>query len=335
MSANGLSPAALAVDLGGTTLKGAVVGPDGRPLHRESCPTPDGGDDVTQALGDLLIRMRDRAAELGAEVAAAGIVTPGIVDDGGGSVGYASNLGWRDVPLAELMAGRVGVPVAVGHDVRAAGLAERLLGEGRDEPELFYLAIGTGVAAAIFDDDEVLPGATRSAGEIGHIPVFPDGEPCTCGQRGCLEVYLSGAGLARRYAARTRGAERTAEEIAARLGADPAADEVWTEGVRALALGLATVTLTLDPSAIILGGGVARAGAALLEPVRAELDRLLAWRPAPRVAGSALGTEGGRIGAAALAFRRAGLGRLVTDWTPATVIGGAAAARSGFPIPAP
>jgi glucokinase len=315
-------PAVLAVDLGGTSMRGAVVASDGRAVHRESVGTPSaGGERVIDDLGGLLLRLRSRAAALGLRAVGAGVVTPGIVDDAAGSVEYASNLGWRDVPLADRLRDRVGLPVAVGHDVRAAALAERLLGGAAGVRDVVHVAIGTGVAAGVYDAGSVVLGATRSTGEIGHIPVVPDGEPCTCGQRGCLEVYMSGAGLARRYLARS-GVPRSAEEIVGRLGADGDADAVWADAVRALSLGLATVTLLLDPELVVLGGGVSRAGDVLTDAVRTSVDGLLAWRAAPRIELSVLGGDGGRVGASALAFRAAGLGAVVDAWDRATVAAG-------------
>jgi glucokinase len=223
------------------------------------------------------------------------------------------------VPLVRLLRDRVGLPVAIGHDVRAAALAERLLGGASEVRDFVHVAIGTGVAAGLYDAGSVVLGASRAAGEVGHIPVIPDGELCTCGQRGCLEVYMSGAGLARRYLARTRE-PRTAQEIVARLGGDPAADEVWTDAVRALSLGLATVKLVLAPEHYVLGGGVSRAGDVLTDAVRSGVDELLVWRAAPRIEVSALGSDAGRVGASALAFRAAGLDDVVGTWSRETVV---------------
>ncbi|MET4782889.1 ROK family protein [Glaciihabitans sp. UYNi722] len=308
-----VTSAVLAVDLGGTSMKGAVVDAAGRTVHEEARPTPVGGDLVIEAVGDLLVALRERGESLGLRIVAGSVVSPGTIDDSTGVIGYASNLDWRDVPLGSLMAERAGVPVAIGHDVRAAGLAEQLLGAAGGVDDFVHVAIGTGVAAALFDSGTVLRGATSSPGELGHIPVIADGETCTCGQRGCLEVYMSGAGLARRYQARG-GEPRDAEQIVARLGSDPIADAVWAEAVHALALGLATVTQLLDPALVVLGGGLSRAGNTLLDPLRIALDAQLTWRPAPRIALSTLGSDAGRIGASVLAFRSIGLGDVVTRW---------------------
>jgi glucokinase len=312
-------PAVLAVDVGGMTIKSAIVRADGHAVHSESWPTPSGAERVIEELGNLLIAMKSRAESAGLRVIAVRVVCPGIIDDESGIVRYASNLDWRNVPLATLMGERIGIPVVVGHDVRAAGLAEQLLGAAVGASDFVHIPIGTGVAAALFESGAVILGATRSPGEVGHMPVFPDGESCTCGQRGCLEVYMSGAGLARRYLARG-GEPLDAETIVARLDTDPIAHEVWADAVRALCLGLATMTLLLDPALIVLGGGLSRAGDALLVPLRISLDQQLAWREAPRVEISTLGSNAGLIGASILAFRSVGMDAFVDHWQRETVI---------------
>jgi glucokinase len=292
--------AVLAVDLGGTAMKGAVVAEDRTVIAELHRPTPTTG--IVDALLDLL---RDLRAAAGADVVAAGVVTPGMLDEQRGVVHYASNLGWRDLPLRDILHDGLALPIAVGHDVRAAGLAERTVGAARAMRDFVLIPIGTGVAAALVSDGGTITGATGAAGEFGHIPVVPDGERCTCGQRGCLEVYVSGAGVARRYRA-AGGAALTTREIAARLGADPLADRIWAEAVDVLARGLAILTLLLDPGVIVLGGGFSQAGDALFTPLAERMREGLAWREPPVVVRSSLGGDAGRIGAALLAFSAVG-----------------------------
>ena len=141
------SPAVLAVDLGGTSMKGVVVGGDGREVASRSVPTPD--DDVVAALTSLLGELAGLAADHGVTPVGVGVVTPGSVDEARGVVRYASNLRWRDLPLRDLLGEALDLPVAVGHDVRAAGLAEQLFGAGRGSDSFVLVPIGTGVAAAI------------------------------------------------------------------------------------------------------------------------------------------------------------------------------------------
>nr|WP_279591088.1 ROK family protein [Modestobacter marinus] len=308
----------MAIDVGGTSMKGAVVPRDGRPVVVERWPT----DPATDTVGAIAGHLRSLAAvarEHDLDVVGAGVVTPGMLDEASGTVVYASNLDWRDVPLRALLSRATGLPVVTGHDVRTAGLAEQLLGAARGVEDFVLVTIGTGVAAALVTGGRPVTGDGGAAGELGHIPMVPGGEACTCGQRGCLEVYASGAGLARRYAALS-GVALPAEDVVARLGRDPDADRVWAEAMAVLAQGLVTATLLLDPTTFVLGGGFTAAGDALLEPVRAGLAAGLAWRPAPPVRVAELGSEAGWIGAAALAFRAADLPDAPHAWTPPTLL---------------
>lgn len=290
-------PAVVALDIGGTTLKGAMVSADGQVIARQDLPTSaaTGGEAVLRSVLDLTHQL---AGASGTRVVAAAAVSPGRVE--GGVVRYAANLGWREVPLADRLADAVGVPAVAHNDVTAAALAESVL--GGSGPDCLFVALGTGVGAAQVRDGVVLPGATGTAGEIGHVPIHPDGEQCECGQRGCLERYASAAALARRYRA-LAGREGGAEEVVAGLGRDPAADRVWQEAVEALALALATAVLLLDPARVVLGGGLAGAGEALLAPLRDRLAARLTWREPPPVGVSTLGPDAGWRGAALQAWR--------------------------------
>lgn len=286
----------LAVDVGGTTIKAARLDEAGTVSGERTVPTP-----AAEGAAAVLDAVRSLAREVAAPgVAAAGVVVPGVVDASAGIARYATNLGWRDVPVRELLAADLAVPVVVDHDVRAAGLAEVTLGRLRGVRDGLLVVIGTGIAAVVVTDRQIVRGATGLAGEVGHLPVYPDGEPCACGQRGCTEVYASAAGIARRFAART-GLARSAEEIAAGLDADPVAAAVWAAAAEALGLALATCALVLDPAVIVLGGGLAGAGEVLRAPVGAALAERLAWRPAPPVEISPLAGRAGLLGAALLA----------------------------------
>ena len=251
-----------------------------------------------------------------------------MVDAERGVVLFASTLGWTDVPLGPILSAELGVPVEIDHDVRTSGLAESLFGASAGVADSVLVAVGTGVAASITSGGHAVRGALTAAGELGHVPAVPGGEACTCGQHGCLEVYLSGAGVARRYAALGGLPGLDTAAVVARVGGvegvgpgvDAVADRVWADGVRALALGLTSLTLLVDPAVIVLAGGVSRAGAALVDPLRAELAAGLAWRAAPEVRLSELGTHGGRIGAAVLAFRAGGRGSVVDSWSRADLL---------------
>lgn len=300
----GSRPVVAALDVGGTAIKASLVAADGTVTVRRSVPTPvaDGPDAVVAAVRAL-------AGELcnGPEpVVAAAAVIPGSVDDGAGRARYSANIGWRDVPLRALLAADLELPVAVQHDVWAAGLAERRIGAARDESDCVVTVVGTGIAAVLVSGDMVVAGASGVPGEIGHLPVYPDGEVCACGARGCLEAYASAAAIAHRYAMRS-GVALSAREIADRVGLDPVADQVWADAAEAFGLAFAAVSMLLDPALIVLGGGLAGAGERLLVPVRRALAARMSWRAAPELRLSVLGAQAGVLGAAILGWSLVGL----------------------------
>jgi glucokinase len=291
----------IAIDVGGTSIKAARTDGSGAVLDRRSVPTPvhDGADAVVGTIRSVARELVDH------DVQAVGVVVPGEVDDANGIAAFAANLGWRDVPLRAHLEVDLGLPVVLDNDARAAGLAERTLGRARDVPDCLIVVIGTGIAAVVVAGGVPLRGAAGLAGELGHVSVRPEGEQCACGQRGCAERYASGAAIARRYAERT-GTVRAAEDVAARLVSDDAAAQVWAEAAGALGAVLAATTLVVDPSLIVLGGGLARAGETLRSPVQAALAAHLGWRAAPEVVMSPLAADAGVLGAALLAWQAAG-----------------------------
>jgi glucokinase len=293
-------------------MKGAIVGPDGAtcgPLRR---PTPHdrGPDAVTASVGATLDLLVEEARRRGLEIAAAGVVVPGIVDEERGVAVFSANLGWRDLPLRALLEARLGLPVGFGHDVRAGLLAEAAFGAARHERGALFLAVGAGIAAAALVDGRLLV-AGGYAGELGHLPVDPAGEPCGCGGRGCVETVASAAAIARRYAARTGRPVAGAAAVAALVrDGDPDALAVWDEAVAALAFGLAAAVALLAPRLIVVGGGLAGAGDLLLHPLAERLRGRLSpgSAPMPRLVPAALGDQAGCLGAALLARRTAGAG---------------------------
>lgn len=293
----------VAVDVGGTSIKAALVDVAGtvRAERVERTPIEAGPEAVVH-------RLREMVRELAGEpvARAVGVVVPGAVDAQRGVATFSANIGWRDVPLRDLLGTDTGLPVALEHDVRAAGIAEETFGATRGTAASLLVVIGTGVAAVVRAGGQIVAGATGTAGELGHISVHPDGEACPCGQRGCLERYASAAAISRRYAAAGGRAGTPAEDIVARQAQDPAAAAVWSEAVTALAIGLASATLLLDPEVIVVAGGLSEAGEALLVPLRQALAERLTWRAAPPLVGSSLGSRAGMLGASVLGWRLLG-----------------------------
>jgi glucokinase len=292
----------LALDVGGTGMKCALVRPDGTVQHTERHPTPaaQGPDAVTARILDVAAGLAERD---GLVPLAVGVAVPGVVDEAAGVAVWSSNLGFRDVPLRDLLATRLGVPAALGHDVRAGGLAEAQLGAGRGEPHALFVAIGTGIAAAHVVDGRVLAGAHGAAGELGHIVIRPGGPSCGCGARGCLESVASAAAIGRRYASLAGRAAATAVDVATRAAAgEVEATAVWRDAIAALADGLVTAQALMDAGTIVLGGGLAEAGDTLLTPLRAALEERVTFHRLPRLVPAALGDTAGCLGAALLAL---------------------------------
>jgi glucokinase len=179
---------------------------------------------------------------------------------------------------------------------------------------MIFVALGTGIAAAVITGGQVRAGATGMAGELGHLPVFPDGERCACGQRGCTETYASGAALARRYAAVSGVSEVSASDVISRASAgDGLAERVFHDAITALGRALVSYILIMDPEMIIIGGGMAASGAALLGPLTRQVEAGLTWRPAPAIVTGRFAGDAGRRGAALLAWRLLHTGNQSTD----------------------
>ncbi|GIF24138.1 sugar kinase [Paractinoplanes tereljensis] len=281
-------------------MKCALVRPDGTVLHEERHPTlaARGPEAVTANILEIAAGLANRAEN----PIAVGIAVPGVIDEENGVAVWSSNVGFRDVPLRKLLTDRLGLPAALGHDVRVGGLAEARLGAGRGQRYVLFVAIGTGIAAALVVDGSTYGGAHGAAGELGHIVVRPGGTPCGCGARGCLEAETSARSIGRRYAEISGKSGATAFDVVARLDQDPAARQVWHEAIDALADGLLTAQALYDVDVLVLGGGLAEAGEALLEPLRNELKKRLTFHRMPRIVKAELGDTAGCKGAALLAL---------------------------------
>ncbi|WP_205857275.1 ROK family protein [Phytoactinopolyspora endophytica] len=291
----------VALDVGGSSLKGAVLDRAGTALwtlqrrtRREAGP-----DAVVETVLATLEELRAHPAARRAR--ACGLVVPGIVDVASGRAVWSENLKWRDVPFRTLTAERTGLPVALGHDVRAGGLAEARTGAARGAGNVLFVPIGTGIGAAIVVDGRVLDG-DGMAGELGHVDVGHR-EPCACGAVGCLESIASAAAIARRYAHRSGKQTLGASDVLKRMhDGDHIAREVWDEAVDALSRGLATACSLVAPEVIIVGGGLATAGAELIEPLSSRLQARLTFQRQPRIVPAELGERAGCAGAGLLAW---------------------------------
>ncbi len=305
LSSRDLDECVIALDVGGTSMKGALLDRGMRSLETIRRPTPraDGTEAVVDAITSALDTLARRAADQGLTVRRAGVVVPGIVDERRARAVYSANLGWRDLPLADLLEARTGLPVTLGHDVRAGGYAESVLGAARDARDVLFVAVGTGVSGALVLDG-VAVSAGGYAGEVGHVVVDPDGPPCPCGGRGCLETLASAASIATRFTARSGRAVAGAQEVAALLTeGDADAWAVWDEATEAFAVAFAIATTLLGPELIVLGGGLAEAGDLLTTRIRARLAERLTFQRRPAVVVARLGDRAGCLGAGLYAWQ--------------------------------
>ena len=309
---------ALAVDLGGTNLRVAVVAETGELIHRRAVPTEasTGPESVAERMADLIDDLAS-AAGLGADIPA-GVAVPGPVDPRTGVVFFTPNLpGWREFPLGDALRRRTGRQIRFGNDGNCAALGEARFGVGAGSGDLVYLALGTGVGGGVISGGRLIDGAGGLGGELGHVVVALAGPRCTCGGIGCLEAFVGGWAIARdaglvaatadgaairRLAA---GGPITATVVAAAADAgDAAARALLDRAGAALGAAIGGFVNTFNPELVVIGGGVATLGDALLAPARRALPNhaFPAQRAAMRLVASVLGDDTALFGAAALAL---------------------------------
>lgn len=290
------------IDVGGTRVKSVLCEPDGSIVLSHTTltpPQPGHGvvDVIVRTVEELLALARVEHPDV--ELAAAGVVVPGLVDETTGMAAWAANLGWRDLPLRALVHDRLDAPVAIGHDVRAGLLAEFHLGAAQGVPDVLFVPLGTGIASALLAGGRVVTG-TEWTGEIGHVIVEPGGRLCGCGRHGCLETIASAAALGRAW--RELGREGDAADLSRAVDSgDADAIRLWENAIDTLARALAPVCAAAGTRSVLVGGGLALAGATLLDPLRDALVVALGHERTT-VAPAALGDRAASLGAAQLAM---------------------------------
>lgn len=289
----------LAVDIGGGTVKGEVVDLQAGILASAAWPTPP-AETVVETVARLGRHLIDEVAGSG-RVSRAGLVVPGIVDRDRGMGVYSGNIGWRQLDFKLDLQSAWGVPVMVDHDVTIAGWAEWQAGAGRGCDDMFFVALGTGIAAAIVAGGHLLRGGLSQGGEFGHVVVRPGGPRCSCGSRGCLEAVSSAASIAREYTTLSGRQVVGAVDVLDAMTDDPAAVRVWDEAMSALADGLIGVVNLLSPARIVIGGGLAESGDALLKPLCQAVDERASVVPVPDIVTARFGYRAALVGAALLA----------------------------------
>src|SRR2546423_7590604 len=298
--ASGLRKHVLALDVGGTGIKAGLVTGDGELTRtwRRATDLERGPRAVIDTIIDFAAELLARAASDGPPVVAAGFALPGIVDEQTGTGVFSATIGWRDVPFRTLLTSRLGVPVAIGHDVRAGGVAEARIGAGRGSSRFVFLPLGTSIGGVIMIDGRPDLGPHGMGGEFGHIIVRPGGTPCGCGLNGCLAQYASAGAVAARYAAVTGTAVTGARDVVARLIAgDPIAARVWDEAIDALADALLTAAALLDTGLVVVGGRLVETSGVLMVPLAEALTAKATFHALPELATAELGDLAGCLGA--------------------------------------
>ena len=298
--------AVLGLDIGGTKLAAGVVDSAGHIRSFASAATPAGWQPAVQ----LLLALGDQALVTAglprAELEGVGIGCGGPLNIVAGTVSGPPNLpGWEDVPVVNLVYEHFGRPTVLENDGSAAALATHRWGRWAGTPNLVYLTISSGIGSGVIIGGELFRGAAGNGGEIGHSLVDWKGRLCGCGHRGCAEAYVSGHSIARRtreaiaagrLTAMSTGAGTTARDVAAAAAAgDPLAGAIWDETTAILGRVVASALNMFEPELVVLGGGVAQAGAMLIDPVRtAALAQ--AMPPAARAADVVLSSHGHAVG---------------------------------------
>ncbi|RKP49903.1 ROK family protein [Cohnella endophytica] len=277
------------VDVGGTNIECGVVTPEGKIISRSHCATlvHDGGVDavIDRIAGTINEAIAALPVSEGRQIAGVGVGIPGLVDPVNGISLNAVNLGWRNVPLAAKLTERLHIPVKIENDVNSYVYGEAMYGAGRQYDYVLGLTIGTGLASAFIINGEIFGGAGHLAGEIGHIPFEDIPYVCNCGQTGCLETIVSATGIARQAADAVKDGmdsmlarvleqqgKLTARDVSiAHEAGDRTATAILNRTGIILGRALAAIVPALSPDVIVIGGGAAQAGEALIAPLTSEL----------------------------------------------------------------
>lgn len=314
----------IGIDIGGTHMKGGIVDAQGKLKAKESLKTDakGGSEKILASLGGLIISLQGIAREEGLTIDAVGIGVTGQVDHRSGTIvgGIEGKIpGWIGTPVKDRIEKEFGPPVVVDNDGNVSAIAEYKVGAGVGTSSMASITIGTGIGGGLILDGKLFRGSAGVAGELGHVCIDRDGPFCDCGNRGCLEAYVSGPAMIRMVLEHiNRGQEtsilRLANNrrdainpeivgLAAREG-DKLAMAVIEEISRSLGVGLANIVNVLCPEVIVIGGGVAQLGELLFEKVRIHTAEWVFGGATNKlqILPSKLGPYAGVIGAALLAF---------------------------------
>ena len=319
-----MSKKIIGIDLGGTSVKFAILTSEGEIQEKWSIKTNvlDEGSHIVDDMVESILHRLDLLQLTAENFIGIGMGSPGVVDREKGTVIGAYNLNWKTLqPVKDKIEKATGIPFYIDNDANVAALGERWMGAGENQPDVVFMTLGTGVGGGIVAEGKLLHGLAGAAGELGHITVdFDQPIQCTCGKKGCLETVASATGivnLTRRYADEYAGDAElkkliaNGEDVNAKIVFDLAkeGDElaliVYRNFARYLGIACANIGSILNPSTIVIGGGVSAAGDFLLEGVRKvyEENSFPQVRTSTKLALATLGNDAGVIGAASLVLQ--------------------------------
>ncbi len=300
----------IGLDVGGTTIKGAVIDENGK-LYGEDSVTTVKGEDIINGMAVLCNRLMKLNKE---KIVGVGIGCAGVIDSRNGVVVLASNLGLADFPMVKKLNEKIALPIKITNDANAAALGEAKFGAGKNYKNSILVTLGTGVGGGIVIDGKLFEGNKSAGAEIGHTVIKYGGAQCSCGRFGCFEAYSSATALKRRTkwameedTGSSMWSKYTSETVTGKTAfefsdTDLSAKRVVNWYVEYLACGLVNLANAFRPEVIMLGGGISKEGARLTEPLQKILDReVFAASYAPVLVTTAkLGSAAGSFGAAAL-----------------------------------
>ena len=289
------------IDVGGTGIKGVRLDDDGVIVDSANDITTPHDPDTLVAT--IISQARQLGAGPGVPV---GVAVAGFLDPARQVVQFSPNISWTNRPLVDELTRALGVSVALENDANAACYGEYRRGAGRHSTTLAMLTLGTGVGGAVMESGRFLVGSSGIAGELGHIPIDPNGVVCGCGLSGCLETIASGTAIVARVRQLTGSPQATADEVTEVLQTDSGLrDGVFADVADAVAQAIVTLRAVTNPDTVVMGGGVMdRSGALLLDMISQRVTERLSgasFSAIPNVVQATLGNRAGGIGAALLA----------------------------------
>ncbi len=299
------APVRIGIDIGGTSTKIGLVDIHQKLIASQVMETraKRPAEEVIGEIAERTLALLEDQGIAMDQCIGAGIGMPGTIDSKKGIVKYSNNIQWENVDLVKIMGQYLPIPIRIANDADCAALGEAVAGAGKECQDVIMLTLGTGVGGGIILDGKIYEGKGLGGSELGHMVIVENGEPCTCGRKGCLEAYASATALMREAKKATGGDLNPKEIFGGAKAGDPKLQHVVDNYIGKLGTGIVNIVNIFRPQLVILGGGISAQEEALLAPLREMLKTGCFGGEKgelPEIEGAALGNEAGMIGAASL-----------------------------------